>query len=75
VIFNLGSKRFISSSNFLKFLKETFDGIKTIKVYKKEYFFYSRSKKEIDSFAKNASVQGFFFDLPRLIIDCFLFVL
>ena len=74
VIFNLGSKRFISSSNFLKFIKETFDGIKTIKIYKKEYFFYSRSKKETDSFAKNASIQGFFFDLPRLIIDCFLFI-
>jgi ABC-type multidrug transport system fused ATPase/permease subunit len=74
LILNLGKKRLNASSMFLKFIRETFEGIKTIKIYKKEIFFYSRAKKEIDSFSKNATIQGFFFDLPRLLIDFILFI-
>lgn len=74
LILNLGKKRLNASSMFLKFIRETFEGIKTIKIYKKEIFFYSRAKKEIDFFSKNATIQGFFFDLPRLLIDFILFI-
>jgi ABC-type multidrug transport system fused ATPase/permease subunit len=74
LILNLGKKRLNASSIFLKFIIETFEGIKTIKIYKKENFFYNRAKKEIDSFSYNATIQGFFFDLPRLLIDFILFI-
>jgi ABC-type multidrug transport system fused ATPase/permease subunit len=75
IIVNLGSIRFKNSSNFLKNIREIFDGIKTIKVFKKENFFYRKSKKQVDAFSRNASLQGFFFDLPRLLMDFFIFIL
>jgi ABC-type multidrug transport system fused ATPase/permease subunit len=75
IIINLGSLRFKSSSNFLKYIREIFDGIKTIKIYKKEHFFFLKAKKEIDIFSRNASLQGFFFDLPKLLIDFLIFII
>jgi ABC-type multidrug transport system fused ATPase/permease subunit len=74
-IVNLGSTRFQNSSNFLKYIREIFDGIKTIKIFKKENFFYHKAKKQVDAFSRNASLQGFFFDLPRLLIDFLIFIL
>jgi ABC-type multidrug transport system fused ATPase/permease subunit len=74
-IVNLGSIRFQNSSNFLKYIREIFDGIKTIKIFKKENFFYNKAKKQVDAFSRNASLQGFFFDLPRLLIDFLIFIL
>ena len=74
IIFDLGKKRLNTSGVFLKFIRETLDGIKSIKIYNKEDFFYSRAKKEADSYSKNATIQGFFFDLPRLLVDFILFI-
>jgi ABC-type multidrug transport system fused ATPase/permease subunit len=75
LIINLGSLRFKSSSNFLKYIREIYDGIKTIKIYNKEHFFYLKAKKEMKTFSRNASLQGFFFDLPRLLMDFLIFIL
>ena len=75
LIINLGSLRFKSSNNFLKYIREIFEGIKTIKIYNKEFFFYLKAKKEIKTFSRNAILQGFFFDLPRLLIDFLIFFL
>tara|TARA_B110000027_G_scaffold96381_1_gene101749 strand:+ start:21378 stop:23072 length:1695 start_codon:yes stop_codon:yes gene_type:complete len=70
----LGSQRLLNDRNKLKNLKEGFDGIKEIKLFSLENFFYYKFKILIERGSSLDLLHQFIMSLPRLIIEYLLII-
>lgn len=70
----LGEQRLLNDRNKLKSLKEGFDGIKEIKLFGLENFFYYKFKKIIKHGSSLDLWHQFIMSLPRLIIEYLLII-
>ena len=72
-IYNYGRIRAHISTNQIKVLNESFDGIRDIKLKSSENFFYNLYSKYVSNFIRAAYYQQTIIEAPRLIFE-FIFV-